>query len=201
MRLLLFSDIHCDLDAAHNLVSMARDVEAVVGAGDFATMRRGLDQVMGVLAKIECPTILVPGNAESYEELLAATKEWPAAQVLHGSGTHLEGLEVWGVGGAIPITPFGAWSYDFSEDDAQLLLADCPSEALLVTHSPPRGLVDKTSSGEHLGSRAVLETVERCRPKLVVCGHIHHCAGRRETLSTSTIINAGPRGVWWDLPS
>jgi len=195
VRLLLFSDLHRDTAAARNLVVMSRDADAVIGAGDFATVRKGIQEIVNALAAIERPTILVPGNSESYEELAAACEGWPAATVLHGSGTQVDGIKFWGVGGAIPITPFGSWSYDFPEDDGRRLLADCPPAAILVSHSPPKGAVDKSSSGQSLGSAAVLEAVEKCQPVLVVCGHIHDSAGRCEFIGNTPVVNAGPRGI------
>ena len=200
MRLLLFSDLHRDTTAARNLVEMSRDADAVIGAGDFATMRKGIQEIIDALAAIERPTILVPGNSESYEELAAACRGWPAATVLHGAGTEVDGIEFWGVGGAIPITPFGSWSYDFSEDDGRRLLADCPLGAILVSHSPPKGAVDKSSSDQSLGSLAVLETVEKCQPLLVVCGHIHDSSGQCELIGNTPVVNAGPRGIMRDIP-
>lgn len=200
MRFLLFSDLHCDIAAAQNLVEMSREVDVVIGAGDFARMRRGLQETIDALAAIDRPSILVPGNNESYEELANACKVWPAANVLHGSGTEIDGIKFWGVGGAIPITPFGPSSYDFSEDEGQRLLADCPQGAILVSHSPPKGVVDESPSGESLGSLAVLETVKRCRLTLVVCGHIHSGSGRSTKLGSTQVVNAGPRGILWDVP-
>jgi Icc-related predicted phosphoesterase len=199
MHLLLFSDLHCSEQAARNIVEMSRKADVVVGAGDFGTMRRGLQEVINVLAQIDRPTILVPGNSESYEELVEACESWPAAKVLHGSGMEVEGIEFWGVGGGIPTTPFGSWSYDFSEDEARQLLADCPQRAVLVSHSPPKGMVDRSSSGQSLGSVAVLEAVERCNPVVVVCGHIHESWGRSETVADSPVVNAGPDGMMWEV--
>ena len=199
MRLLLFSDLHRDTAAAQNLVDMSRDADAVIGAGDFATMRKGIEDVIHVLAAIERPTVLVPGNGESYEELAAACEGWSVATVLHGSGIEVDGIRFWGVGGAIPVTPFGDWSYDFSEDDGQRLLADCPTEAILVSHSPPKGAVDKSSAGQSLGSEAVLEAVQRCQPRLVVCGHIHDSSGQCEFIGNTPVVNAGSRGVIREL--
>jgi Icc-related predicted phosphoesterase len=195
MRFLLFSDLHCDTTAAQNLVEMSRDVDVVIGAGDFAKMHRGLPEIINGLATIDRPTILVPGNNESYEELVAACKEWPAANVLHGSGMEINGLKFWGVGGAIPITPFGPKSYDFSENEGRQLLAECPQGAVLVSHSPPKGIVDQSPSGEHQGSVAVLEAVERCQPVLVVCGHIHSNSGRSAVIGGTQVINAGSKGI------
>ena len=198
MKLLLCSDIHCDRAAAHRLVEMSAEADVLVVAGDLAVMRKGLRETVGVLADVSCPTVLVPGNGESDAELVEACRAWPAARVLHGSGCRVDGVDFWGLGAAVPTTPFGSWSFDLSEEEAERLLADCPSGGVLVTHSPPFGHVD-TAGGEHLGSRSVLRTIERTKPQLVVCGHIHGCWTQESTLGASRIVNAGPRGVWVEI--
>jgi Icc-related predicted phosphoesterase len=199
VKLLLFSDLHANVISARRLVQAARDVEAVIGAGDFGNLRRHVRDCVEVLREIECPAVLVAGNNESTEELVEACRDWPQAQVLHGTGTRIAGVDFFGIGGGIPVTPFGSWSYDFSEEQAEELLANCPAGCVLVTHSPPRGAVDTSSSGESLGSVAVRYAVERLRPRLVVCGHIHASAGLQATIGPSPIVNAGPRGVEWEL--
>jgi Icc-related predicted phosphoesterase len=148
-----------------------------------------------VLRQITKPTVLVAGNSESPEELASACQHWPAATVLHGSGVEINGVPFFGLGGAVPVTPFGSWSYDLTEDEATRLLAACPADAVLVTHSPPKGAVDRSSSGASLGSEAVRDAIERFRPRLVVCGHIHESGGQTALLGGSTVINAGPRGI------
>lgn len=200
MKLLLFSDLHTDITAAARLVELARGVDVVIGAGDFANQRHNVGACMPVLAKIKAPTVLVAGNNESYDELVAACKSWPQAHVLHGTGMKIEGVSFFGLGGGVPVTPFGDWSWDFSEADAERLLRDCPNHAVLISHSPPRGFVDKASSGQSFGSTAVYDAVVRTQPRLVVCGHIHACAGQRAELGKTTVINAGPRGVLFELP-
>jgi Icc-related predicted phosphoesterase len=97
------------------------------------------------------------------------------------------------------VTPFGAWSYDFDEGEAAALLADCPIGCVLVSHSPPKGVVDVSSRGQSLGSVAVRAAVVRRKPLLVVCGHIHACAGEQATLASSPVVNDGPNGVLWEL--
>ena len=99
----------------------------------------------------------------------------------------------------VPVTPFGSWSFDFTEDEAAELLADCPRGAVLVSHSPPHGAVDRDSRGESLGSVSVRQTIDATEPRLVVCGHIHACAGQRETLGATTVVNAGPEGLLFEL--
>jgi Icc-related predicted phosphoesterase len=199
MKLLLFSDLHCNARAAACLVDHSRTIDVLVGAGDFATVRRDLPTTVDVLRNAQKPTVLVPGNAESFDELRDACGDWPEARVLHGTSAEIDGVTFYGVGGGIPVTPFGAWSYDFTEEQATDLLAACPVGCILVTHSPPKGAVDVSSLGRSLGSTAIRATIESKRPLLAVCGHIHESGGREEWIGSTPVINAGPRGVEWEL--
>lgn len=199
MKLLLFSDLHCDDDAAQRLVERGRSVDVLVGAGDFGNVRRGIDICIDILRTIEKPAVLVAGNNESTEELLEACRNWPLAHVLHGSAVNIAGTLFFGIGGGIPITPFGSWSYDFTEEQATALLAPCPNGCVLVSHSPPQGVVDVSSSGRNLGSSAVREIVLQRHPSLVVCGHIHASSGEEASLGNSPVVNAGPGGIEWTL--
>jgi Icc-related predicted phosphoesterase len=195
----MFSDLHADLAAARRLVERARSSDIVIGAGDFGNVRRDLQSCVDVLRAIDCPVVLVAGNNESTEELADACRDWPHAHVLHGSGTQIAGVEFFGIGGGIPVTPFGSWSYDFTEEQAVELLAGCPRECVLVSHSPPKGAVDVSSRGQHLGSVAVRDAVVRLRPVLVICGHIHGSAGQKAAIGPSPVVNAGPGGFEWRL--
>jgi Icc-related predicted phosphoesterase len=198
MKLLLFSDLHADGTAARSLVRRASRVDVVVGAGDFGNVRRQLHDGLDILKQINRPTVLVAGNNESTEELAEACKDWPSAHVLHGSAVTIAGVTFFGIGGGIPITPFGSWSYDFSEEDATELLADCPAGCVLVSHSPPHGAVDRDSRGRSLGSVSIREAIVRVSPILVVCGHIHGSAGQQAKIGSTVVINAGPDGIEWD---
>lgn len=201
MKLLLFSDLHCDVAAAQRLVDRSQQVDVLIGAGDFASVRRGIDICIRVLRQVTKPTIVVPGNNESLEELSEACTDWPSARVLHGSAVTVAGVQFFGIGGGIPVTPFGSWSYDFTEQQAADLLASCPEESVLVSHSPPKGVLDRSPSGRSLGSTAVEAAIKAKRPKLVVCGHIHESGGQIAALGPSPIVNAGPGGIEWTIPA
>ncbi|WP_153558731.1 metallophosphoesterase family protein [Roseimaritima sediminicola] len=197
MKVLCFSDLHCDAQAAKRLVDLARDVDVVVGAGDFANRHRGLPDTLDVLAAITKPAVLVPGNGETVEELRDAVEaaRWASATVLHGGGCSVAGLSFWGVGGGIPVTPFGDWSYDFDEQQAAEMLAGCPQNGVLVVHSPPLDTVDQDADGRVRGSQAIRDAVLEKQPRLVVCGHIHSDWEKQVKLGESLVLNAGPRGV------
>ena len=199
MKLLVFSDLHNDFRSASKLVELSNTADVVVGAGDFCVARQGLKEIIAALSAITKPTVLVPGNSESDEELLQACRSWKSARVLHGRRVTIAEIPFFGIGGGIPITPFGSWSYDFSEDEAYNLLRDCPSGGVLVSHSPPAGVLDASSDGKSLGSQAVRETILIKKPNLVVCGHIHGSAGKIDRIGETTVINAGPNGIIWEL--
>jgi len=199
MKLLVFSDLHNDFRTASKLVELSNSVDVVVGAGDYCVTRRGLEEIIAPLSEITKPTVLVPGNSESAEELLQVCRSWESAHVLHGSQVAIADTLFFGIGGGIPITPFGSWSYDFSEEEAYDLLSDCPSGGVLVSHSPPAGVLDASSDGRNLGSQAVREAVLINKPNLVVCGHIHGSAGQIDRIGDTTVINAGPQGIIREL--
>jgi uncharacterized protein len=193
VRLLAFSDLHRDLDQANRLVELAADADAVIAAGDFASVHEGLGETIDALKPISVPTILVPGNNETEDALRAACEGWEAATVLHGEATQIGGRSFFGLGAGIPVTPWD-WSFDLDESQAADRLAACPEDAVLVVHSPPKGHCDTSSGGDHLGSEAILEAIEAKRPPLAVCGHIHEAWGSEAAIGTTLVCNLGPKG-------
>ncbi|EMI18517.1 Ser/Thr protein phosphatase family protein [Rhodopirellula maiorica SM1] len=200
MKYLCFSDLHCDKSAAEKLVTMSEDVDIVIGAGDFANQHRGISDTLDILAAIRKPSVIVPGNGETVEELKQAAASWETATVLHGDGCELAGVPFWGVGGGIPVTPFGDWSYDFDEDQAAAMLKGCPEGGVLVVHSPPINSVDHDTGGRVRGSQTIRDVVEARKPDLVVCGHIHSDWGKQVRIGSSLVLNAGPSGVVIEIP-
>ena len=197
MRVLAFSDLHCDLAGAGRLVERSREADVVVAAGDLASVHSGLEETVEALRAIEVPTVLVPGNNETEDALRAACDAWDAATVLHGDRAEIAGIEFFGLGGGIPITPWD-WSFDLDEDSAREALRDCPAGAFLALHSPPHGHAD-ASRGRHLGSHAIAEAIAAQRPRIAVCGHIHESWGERSEIDGVPVVNLGPEGPGLEL--
>ena len=198
MRILAFSDLHRDLEGAARLVERSAEADVVIGAGDFASVHEGLGETIAALAGIETPTVLVPGNNETEQALREAAEAWPAASVLHGEALELDGIEFFGLGAAVPVTPWD-WSFDVTEEDAQRLLEGCPDGGVLVVHSPPQGHVDRSTGGEHLGSTSIRDAIAARQLRLAVCGHIHDSWGQESELGSTRIANLGPDGAWFEL--
>jgi uncharacterized protein len=198
VRLLAFSDLHRDLPQAEKLVEMSAEADVVIGAGDFASVHEGLQETIDALAAIETPTVLVPGNNETDEALREATAGWRAATVLHGGGAAIAGVDFFGLGAGIPVTPW-EWSFDLGDEKAAVMLAHCPDDAVLVLHSPPLGHCDSNGAGQSFGSPILARTIEERNPRLAVCGHIHESWGCESRIGDTPIHNLGPKGTWLDV--
>ena len=89
----------------------------VIGAGDFASVHEGLEETIEALRAIEAPD---PARARQQRDRAGAARgrgRWPAATVLHGEGAELDGVEFFGLGAGVPVTPWD-WSFDLTEEEA-----------------------------------------------------------------------------------
>lgn len=198
MRILAFSDLHRDLAQGKRLVEMSAKADVVIGAGDFASVHEGLPETICTLAAIEKPTVLVPGNNETADALRAAVDGWDSASVLHGEGTTIGGVEFFGLGAGIPVTPW-EWSFDLDDEAATEMLAACPEGGVLVLHSPPKDHCDSAGGAGNFGSPALLRAIEEKRPRLAVCGHIHESWGCESEVGPTPVRNLGPKGTWLEV--
>jgi hypothetical protein len=85
----------------------------------------------------------------------------PASEIVLVAGNHDQSIEAWGV-------PDGLRCHYL--EDAGIELCG------LKVWGSPRGYGDRASDAANaprVGSTALLETIERVQPRLVVCGHIH----------------------------
>jgi len=124
---------------------------------------------------------------------------------LQDSGVEIAGLKVWGS----PWQPrFFDWAFNLDRGpDLAAKWALIPDDtAVLITHGPPAGILDKPRSGGAVGCVDLLYRVEELKPKLHLFGHIHEAAGVVETPDT-LFVNASivtgryggdPVVVTWD---
>ena len=196
MRILAFSDLHRDTNAAHAIVAAAASADIVIGAGDFATRGLGHADTLDILRAITTPTILVAGNHDRLDILRHACHDSPNLHVLHGEALTLGGIAFYGLGYEIPATLDNDWNQSLDEAAAARLLASCPHDAILVTHAPPFGTADLQRDGSHAGSHAVRAAIIATSPRLHLCGHIHNAWGMTGMIAGCQVQNLGPKIIW-----
>lgn len=112
-----------------------------------------------------------------------------AAEYLCDSGTEFEGLRIWGSPWTKTFEGMNpkckAFTVD-TEDEMADKMESIPHDIdILITHSPPHKILDKTVDGKHVGSRYLYNWFKYCgRPQLHVCGHIHESYGEAERFCT-----------------
>ena len=68
-----------------------------------------------------------------------------------------------------------------AKEKAATPVPDHPAIDIMLTHGPPRGILDKTDRGEEVGCDHLLRAVMRCKPRLHCFGHIHESWGAGRT--------------------
>jgi len=195
MRLVCLSD-------THNLHERLRvpDGDVLVHAGD-ATMqggeeelRRFADWLRGLPHRRK---VLVAGN----HDWLCQQQPELAAQILAGldylldSGVEIDGRRFWGS----PWQPwFLSWAFNLPRGEALQAKWDLipPGTEVLVTHGPPRGVLDAVETltsrvlnalngaDGQVGCADLRAAVENLAPRVHVFGHIHEAYGQRRQGAT-----------------
>lgn len=198
MRVLAFSDLHRDMDAARMIVAASIEADVVIGARDFATRREGLEDTLDILRISPAPMIFVHGNDDA-AEIERAYKHQDHWHYLQGNECAIGGQVFFGTGGEFPATNEHEWNTSMSEDGAMRLLCECPVGSVLISHTPPYGVTDLQKDGTHEGSHAVHRGIQDWLPKLVLCGHIHNGWGTQGMIGETPVHNLGPTLNWFEI--
>ena len=197
MKLLLFSDIHGDLQALERL--MATEADYYFAAGDLVSWGRGLDRCGPLLAARGERVYVLPGNHES-AEMVERLCDRHGLHALHGRAVRLGGYHVAGLGYSSP-TPFHTpGEYSEAEIAQRLEPFAALRPLVLVCHCPPFGSsLDRVNGRLHAGSTAVRDFLAAHQPEYFCCGHIHEAEGVREMIGPTRAANVGKRGYLLEL--
>jgi Icc-related predicted phosphoesterase len=174
LRIVCISDTH----GQHAKLSVPEG-DVLIHAGDFMAFgdrpKEIIDFNQWLGKQPHQHKVVIAGNHDSMFERHpgAATELLGNAIYLENSATEFEGLKIWGS----PVQPeFNNWAFNVARGAAirrywKMIPANT---AVLVTHGPPFGVLDKAHpSSAHLGCEELAKTVEQIKPRLHVFGHIH----------------------------
>lgn len=184
MKLVLASDTHGEHRYGHILWP---DGDILVHAGDF-TSTGGLsecaDFILWAAAVQEHyeHVVFIAGNHDyamqfettAIDELLMKHSK---LHYLRDSGCEIEGIKFYGT----PWQPmYGGMAFNVRfEKELQRYWQRIPTSVdVLITHTPPRNILDMAYDGEHIGSISLTtEVFDRIKPKRHVFGHVHEQGG------------------------
>jgi len=199
MKILAFSDLHRDVEAANALVASSRSADLVVGCGDYATRGVGAEETLGILVDCTAPVILVHGNHDNPDDIARFCGRFSHFHYLHGNAITLNGVSFTGLGGEVPARSDNDWNATETETFARERLAAAGPTTVLVTHTPPLGTADTQRNGAHEGSVAIRDAAIATQPTLLLCGHIHHAWGAEGHIGQTRVKNLGPTANWFDV--
>lgn len=85
--------------------------------------------------------------------------------------------------------PFNNWAFNLPEEKLAKKFAKIPLDTnILVSHSPPFGILDEVDN-EHHGSVSLRDRVKKVKPWLHIFGHIHECGGQKIVKDNITYAN------------
>ena len=170
------ADIHGKPDRIRQIrrhISATRP-HVLIMAGDIS----GLTSPCRMLRQINAlpvPVLYVRGNSDrrKFERFV---KQFRNITSIHATRMLMHAIPITGVGGTIPV-PFRS-KISFAETSLLRRVEPLIGEnTVLVVHPPPRGVLDAVLGRFHVGSINLRHFIESVQPRLVICGHIHECAG------------------------
>ena len=176
MKIACFADTHGCVDKLD-----IPDADIVICAGDFCNT--GCFEDIIVFNKwfsvLSCRyKIVVAGNHDiSFENNFNVAKTFLDKNIIYIQD---ELIEIGGISfyGSPWQLPFNDWAFNLSEEELYKKFVHIPDNIdILITHSPPHGILDSTPAKRGLGSKSLLERVLQVKPKYHVFGHIHHGYG------------------------
>lgn len=196
MRILQISDIHSSRMAERIPKTVEeKGCDIVFVAGDitnFGTVEEA-EKILGIIAGSGRPVFFVAGNCDP-PALLNHRPMNERIVNLHLMKYSFAGYWLAGLGGSL-VTSHGMTLIELREEEITSMLSNIvgvEKPSILLSHNPPYGTdADRSMKGEHIGSYAVREFVEREAPILVSCGHIHE-ARSISKLGDTLVVNAGP---------
>jgi len=183
MKILAVADIH---GAQFRLNLVLKNIDRyspdlVVICGDITQFGPG-ELAKNFLNQIPVDTIAITGNIDTDDV---------AKGIDESNTTRIEMKRV--VKKGIPFVGIGR---DISKqldliDKKKLIDENC----VVVSHEPPFGAQDKIFLGKHAGSKTLRDIVEKYKPRLWLCGHIHENPGF-DKIENTIIVNSsmGKRG-------
>ena len=186
MKILVFSDLHGDQRLIDKVKQLSKEADIAICCGDITPVHGNTIEAARMLGRLDTRLFIIPGNFELPRDVNIACKEHNWTD-LHGKVFKVDDTVIAGCGGA-PKGPFNT-PYELEEEEFKEILDKIDDNpTILATHAPPRGVVDYTN-GLNIGSLAIREFIEKRKPMINLCGHVHENGGKEDMINDTKVIN------------
>ncbi|MGB2631133.1 MAG: metallophosphoesterase [Candidatus Omnitrophota bacterium] len=160
-----------------------------------------LNQICGLLKTVDVPVYMLIGNDDHISD-----GDWDKVLDDYGilnlnSRTHTLGkLKITGFQYVLP-TPWDT-NNELPEDELAKKLRSIEGyvdrKTILITHGPPKGVLDRVANGLRAGSESILNLVKNKQPIFHIFGHIHEAFGNAK-IDNTICCNASCLWTDWFL--
>ncbi len=193
MNILAFSDFHESRKSLKEVKEKVSDADIIVCHGDLTNWGRNLEKMVAEICSWEKTVLFLHGNHEDEESMREAVKKYKNAKFLHMCSYRLGNYIIFGYGGGGFATNDEVFD-KVSEKFASEIKKD--DIVIMVSHGPPYG--NKTdylgSDMGHRGCKSYTKFIEKYKPMLWICGHLHETFGKVDLKGKTVITNPGPEG-------
>jgi Icc-related predicted phosphoesterase len=200
MRILAAGDLHGDSRLSEKLAERAtkEKVDLVILCGDLTYADTSTQNLIGPFVKAKKKVLLIPGNHET-----VATADFLAevygVKNIHGYSVKYKDIGIFGCGGA------NIGLFQMEEKEIYDLLKkgndkiDYLKKKIMVTHVHPTGTIMEKFSQFVPGSDGVKRAIDKFKPDILLCSHVHEAEGIEEKIGKTKVINVGKAGKIIDI--
>lgn len=195
MKILATGDIHGDVSLAKKLAKKATDenVDLVLITGDISYFDQGVDGLIGPFKKAGKKVLFIPGNHDSFATADFLAEVYGIKNV-HGYSVKYEDIGIFGCGFANigPNQLEEKEIYDTLKKGHDYLKN--MKKTIMMTHVHPSKTKMEKFSDFVKGSDGVRKAVEKFKPDILFCSHVHEAQGIEEMIGNTKVINVGREG-------
>ncbi len=195
MKILAAGDIHGDARLAEKLARKAEKnkVDLVILCGDITNFDSSTSNLIGPFKKRGQKVVFVPGNHDSMPtaEFLA---ELYGVINLHSYSIKYKDIGLFGCGFA------NVGLSQLPEEEIFEILkrgkkyVKEAKKKIMVTHVHPDGSLMGKLTSFIPGSKGVKKAIDKLKPDILLCSHVHEAEGVEEIIGKTKVINVGREG-------
>ncbi len=192
------ADIHGDTGLAKKLAKKAEKekVDMVIIAGDFTWFGQPAKEIISPFLKHKKPILTIHGNHDPDTMSQELEQVYKGVIDLHKKHHIQDKIGFFGS---------GTTDWGFYEDEKQVYRELSKGhekiknlkKKIMVAHCPPRG--SKMELLGFPGSGGVRKAIDKFKPDILICGHIHEGGGINEKIGKTRVMNVARKAAIFEI--